>query len=274
MTANETGLAIFDQTDPEWQEIVGRIVDGLGKDDLPERVVEATELLLAGWPVYKAAKRIGVQTTTIRKWLQVYPAMALAVANGRKLLSQWRMSKLEQQFVQAVAKSEEILDLDLTDKDVNAKLVATVAQHSRYIIGLFAGQKIDVNVIVEEGSQTLKARNDALAYLAEELHRQRDTEQPVEAVYRVIDVDPEEGVQKPLLDQEGNSPHGQTGVLNKNTDGILCHICGKRFPQLTLHISTSHRMKVKEYELMYMLDLGAVRKMEEKTDGNSDSIGT
>ena len=271
MSSDTKALAVTDQKDPEWQEIVNQIVDDLNKEDLPEQVIQATELLLAGWPTYKAAQRLGVKTAAIRKWLQAYPAMALAVANGRKMLSKWRMSKLEQQFLQAIEKSEEILDLDLGDDTVNAKLVATVAQHARYIISLFAGQKIDINVTVEEGTQTLKARNDALAYLAEELAKQRDSGETIEATYRIVDATPEEGKQKPLLDQDGNPPFGKIGELDTTGEGTICHICGIREVLFEKHINQVHHMKTKEYELMYMLDLGAVKKADEKRIHDADT---
>jgi hypothetical protein len=255
MTANQ--LAKGTGTDPEWQQIVEQIVEQLG-DQLPDNVVEATECLLAGWPVYKISKKISVPTKTIRGWLELYPAMALAVAKGRKLLTMWRMSKLEQQFVQAVEKSEEVLDLDLSDREVNAKLVGTVAQHARFIIGLFVGQKMDINVTVEEGGETLKAKKDALSYLAAQMMDQRNSGEPIEGVYRVVNA---AVPSVPLLNEKGEPAFGALGVLDTDDQRrALCHICGTYTSAMTLHINTTHHMKIREYEIMYMLPAGAIVK--------------
>ncbi len=275
MASEDKALAnVGGMNDPEWKEIVDKIVNQLDNTDLPEQVVEATELLLAGWPTYKAAKKLGIQPKMIRTWLNTYSAMAMAVANGRKLLSKWRMAKLEQQFVQAMEKSEEILDLDLEDRAVNAKLVGTVAQHARFIISLFAGQKIDVNVKVEEGDQTLKAKEDALAFIADQLAKQRLGETPVEGVYRVVDVTPEEAKNRPLLDENGNPLYGQLGILDTNDEGTLCHACGERFKFVSIHIGSMHHLDVKNYEIIFMLPLGCIKELEKgKSDGEANSNG-
>ncbi len=258
MTNNENAIVPVPQDDPEWQGFVNQIVEEMGSD-LPDKVIEATELLLAGWPMYKVAKRIGAQTKTVRGWLETYPSMARAVANGRKLLSKWRMAKLEQQFYQAVEKSEEILDLDLTDREVNSKLVGVVAQHARYVISLFAGQKIDVNVTLNESDQTLKAKQDALDYLAQALQSQRSSGEPIEATFRVEDVKPAELTASPMLDQDGNPFYGQLGVLDVDVNGEgLCHICGNRYRSMKSHINKAHSMDSKTYELIFMLEHGTL----------------
>src|SRR5512139_2329973 len=107
------------KNDPEWSEIVEKLVEEMG-DELPDKVIEVTELLISGWSTHLAAKHLGISPKTVRAWLEKYPTMALAVRNGRQLLQKWRMSKLEQQFIQAADKSQEILELDLRDKEVNA----------------------------------------------------------------------------------------------------------------------------------------------------------
>ena len=262
--SDERGIVKYDdpKNDPEWQQIVSDLFEEVHKDDLPEKVVECAELMLAGWPTYKIAKRLGVETKVIRGWLNRYPSMAVAVAKGRKILTQWRMSKLEQQYMQAIEKSEEILDLDLEDRAVNSKLLAVVAQQARYVISLFVGQKIDVNVKVSEGEQTLKAKQDALEYLASEMAKNRQ-ENPVEVVqgtYRVEDVQPE-AAPPPMLDQEGNPAFGELGVLDTNEEGTLCHICGERAKSLRFHL-LSHKVKIKDYEILFMLPLGSVMKLE------------
>ena len=250
------------QEDPDWQKIVNQIVAQMG-EQMPDQVIQATEMLVAGFPTHDVAKRLGVKTTTVRRWLESYPAMAMAVANGRKLMSVWRMSRLEQQFLQAIDKSEEILDLDLEDRAVNSKLVGVVAQHARFIISLFAGQKIDVNIKVNQGEETLKAKQDALDYLALKLAAQREEDKPIEAVYRVLDANPEEAP-TPLLSADGNPAFGQLGVLDTNEEGTLCHACGKRVPNLAGHVTGAHSLKLSVYEMIYMLTTGTLS--EKKSD--------
>jgi hypothetical protein len=229
----------------------------------------ATEMLLAGFPTYKVAKKLNVRPDTVRRWLTQYPTMAAIVADGKKLMSRWRMSRLEQQFLTAVERSEEILGIGLDgtvlDENgdyvkVNSKTLTVLAAQSRYIIGLFAGQKIDIDVKVEYGESVLKARQDALEYIAEQLAVQRDDDEPVETIVTVIDAKIDN--QGPFLDETGNPPFGELGKLDVNEDGIVCHVCGKRLKNLAKHIQTQHDCSVEDYENLYLLEDGAVRKEE------------
>lgn len=258
--------------DKEWNVVVDSIVRELAWPDIPEKVIRATELLLTGHPVYIVAKKLGVKTDTVRLWLSQYPTMAMAVANGRALLSKWRMSKLEQQFLTAVDRSNEILDVSLTGTiddggaepvDVDPKVMATIAQHARYIIGLFAGQKIDVQVTHELGDTVLEASQGALEYIAQRIAEKRDRSdvEPIEAVVRVID--PRLDNSAPLLQSNGTTHFGELGVLDRNDSGTLCHICGDRFKSFAKHLRDRHTMSAAEYELTYMLDEGEVRRSEQ-----------
>lgn len=259
--------------DKEWTEILDGLIQELeAGDDLPDKVIQATELLLAGWPVYKVARKLGTTSETVRRWISKYPTMATVLANGRKLLSKWRMAKLEQQFLTAVERSQEILEVGLDGfyrnelgelAPVNSKALTVIAAQARYMIGLFAGQKVDVQVTHELGNTVLKAREDALAYIAQRLAEQDANAElePVETIVRVIDAKVKSS--GPVLDEDGNPPFGELGVLDRNDDGSLCHLCGKRFKSLARHIQTEHNTTTDEYELTYMLDDGLVRKADD-----------
>lgn len=123
-------LTVPGTPDENWRQIVERLTEEL-TDDIPEKVVRATELLLSGFPVGKAAKEIGVSSDTIKSWIRKYPTVAHVLSEGRRYLQLWRMAQLEQQFVKAIGKSEEILDLSLHDDSVNVKLAGIQAQHAR-----------------------------------------------------------------------------------------------------------------------------------------------
>lgn len=262
MTNN--ALAKVPDDDAEWNAIVNQLVDELQGDDLPDNVVRATEMMISGYPVHKIAKKLNTTTATIRRWLSAYPTMAAAVANSQKLLSKWRMSKLEQQFLAAVERSQEILDVGLDGLDadgykVDPKTLTVIAAQARYVIGLFAGQQMNVRVTHELGDTVMKAKQDALSYLAEQLAAQRigDDTEPIEAVFRVVDskIDNE----GPMLDEEGNPPHGVLGKLDSNDDGTQCHICGTRYKNLAKHLLTKHNITTIEYEQFYLLGEGDVR---------------
>ena len=83
--ADEIVKAPDANNDPEWTEIVEKLIEEMG-DELPDKVIEATELLVSGWSTHQAAKKLGTSAKTVRAWLEKYPAMAMAVRDGRQLL--------------------------------------------------------------------------------------------------------------------------------------------------------------------------------------------
>lgn len=248
-------LMVPGEPDENWRSIVEKLTEEL-TDDIPDKVVRATELLLSGYPVGKAAKEVGVSADTVKSWIRKYPTVAHVLAEGRRNLQLWRMSQLEQQFVKAIGKSEEILDLSLSDETVNPKLVGIVAQHARYIIGLYAGQQIDLNVKEKGDDPVLKAKADALDYLAQRLAEQPQSGEPITVSYEVVDE--RSANARPLLNENGDPAFGQLGLLDINDEGALCHICGKRMQLLGVHIAKEHTMRPKEYEDAFLLDPGTV----------------
>ena len=237
------------KNDPEWLEIVEKLVEEMG-DELPDKVIEATELLISGWSTHQAAKHLCISAKTVRAWLDKYPTMALAVRNGRQLLQKWRMSKLEQQFILAAGKSKEILELDLRDREVQARLVGVVGQHARFILSMFMGQKVDIEVTVNESPQ-MKARNDALDYIASQMAAiGSKPENVIDASYTVVPAEKETPQQ--ILKENGDPFYGKLGELDINNDGILCHICGVRTRSITQHIY-GHRISVNDYSLVFMV---------------------
>lgn len=271
-----TSNAIIPVPDQDWADIVNKLVEEIVDEDIPEDVVKATEMLLVGFPLPEVAAEIDVETRTIRKWLTTYPIMAATVANGRVLLSKWRMSKLEQQFLKAVNRSEQILDLSLggaylddagNQHFVDPKVLTVVAAQSRYIMGLFAGQRQDVQITHEFGDTVLKAQEEALDYIATQLQGQQDGViiDAIETTVRVVDDKIETG---PMLDPDGGPPHGSLGEFDINDQGVQCHICGNRYKALHNHLYSKHNTSTKDYEMIYMLDQGSVRatKIEEVKD--------
>lgn len=256
--------------DVEWASIVDSIVDDLVDDDVPDKVIRATELMVCGWPVYKIAKELRVKPAEVKGWLSKYPRMAMAVSSGRKLLVAWRMNTMEQQYAMAVEKSGEILSLSLRDETVDPKLVSAIGLHARYIIGLFAGKEIDVNIHLRGEDQTLKAKEDALEYLASSIAAKREEEEPIEGVFVVEDITKESA---PLLDHEGKAAFGEVGLSDVNEDGMLCHICGDRTWSPIMHVVGKHKMKVQEYEAVFMLPLGTLKAVKKLSDKRSAPDG-
>lgn len=270
--------------DDEWHQIVDRLLDEFDEDYTPDKVIEATEMLLVGMPTYKVAKKLGVRTDTVRRWLTKYPTMAAIVASGRKVLSKWRMAKLEEQFLTAIERSHEVLQVPLygaSEEDdgshtrIDPKILTVVAAQARYIIGLFAGQKVDIQVTHELGDTVLAAKQDALDYLAEQLAKQIDNApvEPIEATYRVLDTRME--TSGPELDEHGNPPFGILGELETDENGTKCHICGKKFKSFSKHLRDRHNTSGYEYEMIYMLEEGSVALADKAFYGdNDDNIRT
>lgn len=254
------------QPDTTWGGIIQSIVDALDKEELPDDVVRAAELLVSGYPISEVAKLVGSSQYVVRSWLVKYPALAKIMAEQKKLISLYRMAKLEQQFSTAVDKSNEILSLSLDgraedgSRQVDPKILTVVAAQARYIIGLFAGQKSDVTVVHEFGNSVLNANESALNYLAGKLAEAKTGNEPIEAVFRVIDnkVD----AQGPILMADGSPKFGKIGVLEMTDKGILCHICGGSYKSFAKHILYKHEFQVANYELAFLLPEGTIRKME------------
>lgn len=268
--------------DESWQDIVNSLTSELADSDTPDNVIRVTELLLSGYSVSQAAKKAGVSAATVRRWMSFYPTMAAVISDGRKLLSKWRMAKLEQQFLEAIEKNEEILNLSLTGLNpktgemVSSKILTVVAAQVRYIIGLFAGQRVDIQVTHELGETTLKARRDALDYIAQQIQSQRDNSdaEPIEAVYRVIDDKYDNS--GPLLNSNGEPHFGHFGKIEKDDNNrARCHICGKYYVSLQKHILMAHNMGTPDYETLFMLEEGSIEqtgtKQEEDDNDNSES---
>lgn len=250
----------------EWQTIVDNIIDNLADDELPEDVLKATEYLICGWPTAKVAKRIGRKKETIRGWLTKYPQIAVAVNYGQRELQKWRLAQLEQQFLSAVETSQQILDLGNENREIeeevvpiNPKVLAIKAQQARFIISLFAGQKMDIKVkSPSDETPLLKAKTNALDYLAKRIATELDdtiTAKP-EVTYRVIDSKTD--ATGPMLDENGNPYYGELGKFDENEDGIICHICGERQKKLYPHVTRHHKMSAREYEMIFMLDKGSL----------------
>jgi hypothetical protein len=252
----------------EWHTIVDNIVDNLSENEYPTNVIKAAEYLICGWPTHKVAERIGVKKETIRGWLTRYPEMAVAVNYGQRELHRWRMARLEQQFVSAVEASQEILDIGTRHTEptgnmdnFDPKLLALKAQQARFIISIFAGQKMDLKIRnPAEDKPQLKAQQEALDYLATRIAGELDNTVVArpETTYRVTDVNTD--THGPLLNERGDPFHGTLGEFDQNEAGITCHVCGSREKKLYLHITKGHKMKDREYEMVFMLDRGMLRE--------------
>ena len=252
----------------EWQTIIDQIVNELD-DDIPDKVIRAAEYLICGWPTHKIAERLNTKKETIRGWLTRYPKMAVAVNYGQRELYRWRMAQLEQEFLTALDVSQRILDLgsgmktteDLEKlESLDPKILAIQAQQARFVISLFAGQKMDLRIkSPSDDRPALKAQKDALDYLAKEIADNINTvEARPETTYRVIDIT--SGVLGPLLDDKGDPFHGILGEFDQNDEGTICHVCGERANKLYMHVTKGHKMKAREYEIVFMLDKDSLKQ--------------
>jgi hypothetical protein len=234
-----------------WQDAINQLTETLIDSDVPERVVKIAEMLVAGFPMYKIAKKIGVKTSTVKSYIKKYPAMASAVARARSDLSLWRMAQMEQQFVQALETSEEVFT---ADDSTNAKLLGIKAQHARYVLSLFFGNKLDINIKISDETPLLKASKSALDYVVDAA-KEYENEDTIEATVRIIEDGSTNG---PLLDEEGNPNHGVLGELDVSEEGIMCHVCGVRFERLDIHIRVKEKLSSEMYETIFMLSPGTI----------------
>lgn len=246
----------------EWQTIIDNIVDQLD-GDIPDEVIKAAEYLICGWPTHKIAERLNKKKSTIRGWLTRYPEMAVAVNYGQRELHRWRMAQLEQQFLTSLETSQRILDSGGETEEgdeIDPKVLAIQAQQARFIISLFAGQKMDLKVRgPSDDRPALKAQKDALDYIAEQITDKINTvEARPETTYRVVDI--HSGILGPLLDDKGDPFHGRLGEFDQNDEGTICHVCGERANKLYMHVTKGHKMKAREYEIVFMLDKDSLKQ--------------
>lgn len=266
---NESAALVPLSAAGEWQTIIDQIVETL-EDDIPDKVIKAAEYLICGWPTHKIAERLNTKKETIRGWLTRYPKMAVAVNYGQRELYRWRMAQLEQEFLTALEVSQRILDMGASKSrleenmqdmaSADPKILAIQAQQARFVISLFAGQKMDLRIkSPSDDRPALKAQKDALDYLAKEIADNINTvEARPETTYRVIDI--ASGVRGPLLDDKGDPFHGKLGEVDQKEEGTLCHVCGERVAKLYMHVTKGHKMKVREYEIVFMLDKDSLRQ--------------
>ena len=269
----KTSMVPFEAVD-EWQVIINNLIEKLEEEELPDKVITVANYLICGWPLNEIKKRTGTDPRTIKRWLKKYPSLTMSIAIGQKELRKWRFARLEQQFLSAIEVSQKVLDAEgggywETDEDgeeteyietTSTKLLALQATHARFIIGLFAGQQFKLEVETpEQDKPLLHAETDALDYIAAQISERLDhaKSEPLEMTLRVIDEDT--GVMGPLVDEKGDPYHGELGILDRNDDGILCHICGKRAKGFHFHIGGAHHMSIEDYELTFMLEQGTVK---------------
>lgn len=256
----------------DWVSEVTALLNELDDEDVPQKVLSLAEGLVSGYSLNEAAKMAGITQKTATNWLSRYPKLAYIAERGSRLAKSWRMARIEQQFLTAINKSQEILELNLdgTDKhgnDVDPKVLTVVAAQARYVIGLLAAQQRDINVNHKLDETVLNAQRDALDYITQKLMEQdNDHTEPIEVAYTVINPNVDTNV--PLLTSQGEPNYGNFGVLDTDEEGTICHVCGKRSKNLISHIRQAHVMTAKEYETIYMLPENALRsiKAEDEDD--------
>jgi len=231
-----------------WSDIADLIWDTVTEDEkaeaLPIQVIKAVELSLSGLPRYKVARELNVSSRTIKNWIEKYPEVRAALTIGTQLLSRWRLAKIEQQFLDAVEKSKEVLTLDPTDTEgLNIKLLGVQAQHARYIMDKMLSPQVQ-NLILninakEDDTGVYRATKEALDYIRSQAVEGEFTE--------VADVEPE---------------FGSFGVITTKGNEAQCHICGVYQKDLNAHIEEEHELDQSEYEVLFRLPHGTLSKWE------------
>jgi hypothetical protein len=240
----------------KWDEIVDSLLAMV--DQYPDEVVKSLEMLVGGRTTKDIESELNLTRGTVKKWLEKYPPMAMALAEGRRNLQKWRLKVLENQFYDAVKVSKEILEAQ-DSEETNAKLLAVKAQQSRYLIGLFIGQKIDVDVKLQVTTPVINGEQSAMDYLASKLNA---PDEIVEGVYSVVETKAYNAGKKglPLLDENDKPRFGVYGEITKNEDGNkMCHICGTYFSNLRVHVRSTHNVSEADYCMLFGVEETSVR---------------
>jgi hypothetical protein len=252
-------------TEISWADLVDEVASLVDLEELPEGALHAMPYLMSGLPKTEVARHVGVSRGTLNSWLSKFPSMQVAVARGKELAKEYRLSMLEAQFIKALVVSEEILDMPMRgisddDNGVNSKIATAKGQHARFIIDKFISSKKDISVTHELGDSVLDANKDALDYVAKRIAELGIEDEPPTVTYRVIDGSTH--TEGPMLDADGNPNFGTLGGLTTDEEiGTQCHDCGQWFKSLATHIRKTMNLSVSEYEVMYGLEPGAVLKV-------------
>lgn len=254
----------------EWQEIINSIVASLEPHDLPEKVIEASDYLISGFPVVDVAKRVGVSTKTVRAWLVRYPELAAAIKKGQEELQRWRLALIERQFVDAVNFSYGLLSNDSEIVNRDDKVLAQQAKQARYILDMLTGKVKDLHITqinnntVSVDTVELKATRSSLDYLAQRINE--TPEDILDAEFEITYVNgPDKG---PLVNEEGEPFFGSFGSLDVDQDGILCHICGNKSKKLQPHIASAHGLSPREYENAFRLAPNEIKNVDRSNTKN------
>lgn len=251
------------RTDRSWQKIVEELFDT--SEGLSELAMQIVEYAVCGYSKTKACKQLGITVYEWNKTVKDNPAIAQLITDGLSLARKWRTAQLEEQYMDAINKSKEILQLSLSDDTVNVKLVGTIAQHARYVIDLFA--RNDLAPVASANADTdmaLKASKDALDYLVEKIASSTDDE--IIVTHRIVDAD-----SAPKMKSDASPNFGELGVLEYDDDGkIRCHVCGVYAKNFVMHIRRAHSLEPMDYEAAYDLPEGEVRRMVDELKGEED----
>lgn len=260
-TADKSLLADI-STDVRWAAVLDEIMEIVEDVDSTDRskIKDATVYLMSGLAVYETAQRVGTSRDTVRAWLRKYPIMAHAIKMGRGLLDEYRVTKLAQQFDDAIAVSQNILTLNPSDEDVNVKALGIQALHARWVIDMFLKNRVEVNIKADEDTMaTFRATTQALNLIADLIEDDKE-DNIIDVNYRIITEDKETA---PIVNEKGEPFYGEMGVLDVDDENrVLCHICGERIKGIKLHVYGQHDMTPQKYELAFMLSDGELKEVD------------
>lgn len=214
------------------------------EDELTSDQLLSLPYVIYGVSMEKTAELLKIEKRSLSSWARGNESYRAALSEMTAAMSEFHYSVLNQLAVRAwdvLAKSLE---------DDSSYPPAERLKTARFIIeqlGLKTN-KTEVKHTIEEAPQ-VNVSEGSVDVIAQRLHQLMNGVSPVAEVidgeYRTIGLEP----------MVACHPETTFGVLNTNGEGYLqCHVCGKWYEDLKIHIEGVHDLTQLSYRSKYLID--------------------
>ena len=223
-------------------------------EHLSDMQLQAASLAAHKMSKERIAKYMNLPLETIQKWSNdIY--FRVAVDDLRKNAQEWNHAMLNQASTFAWKNIMETLTEKVDPED---KLGRTLqSKMAQFIISELSLKTVNVNTtVVQPELRVSESSMDLLARKVHQLEHGNDNSITVHAVPSDNAITTEFDIKSDIV----HPYHKDTeiGVVSKDGDKFICHVCGERCSDLVLHLRTKHNLTGGMYRKMYKLPPNAL----------------